>query len=223
MSFGIASFVKTPGVTPLKTRLAATIGANEAELFYKLSCDAVFATVVNSSMAAGDQAYWAVTENSEVTKEYWRSLPLIEQGEGTLGERLANVYDTLLSKHDIAVIVGSDCPQITSSLVKTAVEIVKSTGRLVMGPASDGGFYLFAFNKELDRKFFTSVKYSAVNTRKQILVRCQKRGIVVELMRQLTDVDVIDDINLVATEFHMMDALTPEQAKINKWCEKYGS
>lgn len=94
---------------------------------------------------------------------------------------------------------------------------------MVLGPASDGGFYLLAFNKELESKFFTSIKYSVSNTRSQLLAQCKKRGIIVEQLRQLSDVDEVEDIGLVATEFHMMDTLTPEQAAVKKWCEKYGT
>ncbi len=45
MSAAIAIFVKTPGLSPVKTRLAATIGEEKAKEFYLLSLKAVEKTV----------------------------------------------------------------------------------------------------------------------------------------------------------------------------------
>ena len=41
MKHGAAAiFVKTPGISPIKTRLAVGIGQANAESFYKMSCQA---------------------------------------------------------------------------------------------------------------------------------------------------------------------------------------
>ncbi len=56
MKIAIAIFVKTPGVSPLKTRLAASLGQEKALHFYKLSLKCIISTLEETAI----NPYWAV-------------------------------------------------------------------------------------------------------------------------------------------------------------------
>ena len=45
MKIAIAIFVKTPNVSPLKTRLAASLGKEKSLHFYKLSLNSIVSTL----------------------------------------------------------------------------------------------------------------------------------------------------------------------------------
>ena len=56
MNIAIAIFVKTPGISPIKTRLAASIGQQKAEDFYRLSLKSLVSTLKEIDITP----YWAV-------------------------------------------------------------------------------------------------------------------------------------------------------------------
>ncbi len=70
------------------------------------------------------------------------------QGEGDLGARMiAALRTTLAAGHDVAVLVGSDIPDLPPAALVAARDALVATaaGRgVVFGPAADGGFYLVA-------------------------------------------------------------------------------
>ncbi|MDQ3495902.1 MAG: hypothetical protein M3485_10390, partial [Pseudomonadota bacterium] len=69
---GLAIFVKTPGHSPLKTRLAAGIGRESAERFHRLAAEAV-AAVARAAQATppGLATAWAVAEDSALDDALW--------------------------------------------------------------------------------------------------------------------------------------------------------
>ena len=70
------------------------------------------------------------------------------QAGGELGARMvAAVAAMLEAGHDIAVLVGSDIPDLPRAALAVAVSALAGTSpgeRVVFGPAADGGFYLVA-------------------------------------------------------------------------------
>ncbi len=115
MSGAIAVFVKTPGLSPVKARLAATLGQKNAEAFHLAASRSVASVVQSLSQKTDIQSYYAVAEKSALTHSYWEDLPCLWQGEGGLGERMAHIYQTLLNTHDFVLLVGADIPQMTVS------------------------------------------------------------------------------------------------------------
>jgi glycosyltransferase A (GT-A) superfamily protein (DUF2064 family) len=112
MTPAVAIFVKTPGLSPVKTRLAAGgMGAEAATEFHRLS-------VAGVARACGDDVapYWAVAEREALAPPAWRGFPAIWQGEGGLGARLDRIYATLLQRHGRVLLIGADAPQITPDL-----------------------------------------------------------------------------------------------------------
>ena len=118
-SGAIAIFVKTPGLSPIKTRLASSIGVSAAERFHLLSAKAIESVVLDAFRAEpACIPYWAVAEKEAVHTPYWKSFQTIWQGEGSLGERLACVYDELIQQHSFVIFIGADSPHITSHLLR---------------------------------------------------------------------------------------------------------
>src|SRR5215813_3489266 len=68
---------------------------------------------------------------------------LLKAGED-LGDALFGATrDLLLAGHDCVLLVNGDSPTLPSHFLVQAIEALRSAGdRLVLGPASDGGYYL---------------------------------------------------------------------------------
>jgi hypothetical protein len=208
---GIATFVKTPGQTPLKTRLAAGIGQDQAHKFYTLACQAIRSILEKTPVHI--TAYWAVAEQGQT--DYWHQFPNLWQGVGGLGDRLHKIYGELLFNHKVGMLIGADCPQISTSMVNEAFQTCRNSQSFVLGPASDGGFYLLAGSKTIPHGVWNKVPYSHADTYQLLKAELQKIGSVVEL-DPLTDVDTKDDLAEMIQEMNRID-LTQDQEVLLQW------
>lgn len=202
-SAAVAIFVKTPGLSPIKTRLAATLGNVLAQEFY---LHAVRATQAVVSRVATElpwvTPFWAVAEEAGLGHLLWNSYGRIWQGEGGLGERLGRTYEELRRTHRRVILIGADCPLLSPTHLRTALSLLadspqpsRSPARsdFVIGPATDGGFYLFGGNGPLPPSAWTSVPYSAPDTAERLEELASRSGSVNKLA-VLSDVDTEEDL-----------------------------
>src|SRR5262245_6574835 len=115
----IAAFVKTPGRSAIKTRLAAGIGPERAAEFYDLAVRATLALLEEARRARLAEPCWAVAESDAAAA--WPTLPVVEQGDGELGDRLDRVYTTLREAGGAAMLIGADAPALSVKHVERAV------------------------------------------------------------------------------------------------------
>ena len=219
MSGGLAIFVKTPGLSPVKTRLAQGVGRLRAESFYVASAEAVASVALQAQAHDGPTVYWAVAEPSAMTYDAWRDLPRIPQGGGTLGERMDKVYRLLLARHRFAVLIGADTPQmVADSLLRASNWLSSDEPRLVIGRAADGGFWLFGGNTALPRPAWRSPAYSSDRTATDFITAMNPFGRWLEV-ESLADVDHADDLPRVLHELESLPQPTPEQQRLAQWLE----
>ena len=195
MSGAIAVFVKTPGLSPVKTRLAATLGRQTAEAFHLASSQSVCSVAQSLSLQADIKSYYAVAEQSALNHSYWQDLPCLWQGEGGLGERMAHIYQTLLCEHDFVILVGADIPQMTTTEMLNAVGWLTHAeqARLVFGPSDDGGFWTFGGNCPVQQSIWTDVVYSEADAGAHFLNKIEQLG-AVKTLASLRDVDQVSDL-----------------------------
>ncbi len=159
----IAIFVKTPGLSPVKTRLAESVGTTQAVDLYHLCATAVHAVAVAADIGP---VYWALAETSPQAIVHWQSeTDLIEQGRGDLGERMSRVMKVLVDRHGSGLLFGADAPQLEcEQLRKAAGWLEDPTPRMVIGPARDGGFWTYGSNHTVPMNQWTRVVYSRPDT-----------------------------------------------------------
>ncbi|MFW5927016.1 MAG: TIGR04282 family arsenosugar biosynthesis glycosyltransferase, partial [Wenzhouxiangella sp.] len=158
----IAIFVKTPGFSRVKTRLARDIGEDRAIALYRQCAAAVFE--VAGSAAVGP-VYWALAETDADAQTRWTPAACIRQGPGGLGERMSRVLAALVERHGSGLLLGADAPQIdTAHLREAAGWLEHPSMRQVVGPARDGGFWTFGANHVVPAERWTGVAYSRPDT-----------------------------------------------------------
>lgn len=207
MSTAIAVFVKTPGLSPLKTRLAVGIGNPAALAFYLLSVKAVQETIKNSPI----NPYWAVAEAHGLGDPLWQDFQTLHTGEGNLGQRQHHIYATLLQNHAKVLLIGADAPQISASLLQQAIAAL-DTSDFVVGPAHDGGYYLFGGRKPTAQSIWTSVPWSTSETRDKLEAALPSKPV---HLKSLTDVDTKADLSSVEAE--MPQVLNKAQKQLIDW------
>ena len=217
----LATFVKTPGLSPVKTRLAKGIGGDAALAFYELSWQTM-AAVMGQCEVRGFSPYWAVAESEAV--HTWKDFPTLWQGVGGFGERLALIYETLLGHYDGVCLIGADCPQLHAGIFADVRERLRHS-EFVIGPAADGGFYLFAARVALPAAVWQDVRYSCESTCGQLETALRPYG-KIEHLQILTDVDEQQDLAVIEQELIAQTCaqdITVAHTALLQWLKKRGA
>lgn len=220
MNGAIAIFVKTPGFSPVKTRLAVKLGQQAAEAFHLASTRTVKAVVQAAGKLDTILSYFAVAEQAALAHDYWQDLPCLWQGEGSLGERMAHVYQTLLKSHDFVLLVGADIPQMTTSELLTASAWLARDehARLAFGPSVDGGFWLFGGNVSVPHALWNGVTYSAADTGAQFFNKIRQLG-EIKTMAALCDIDEPEDLLSLREALLKLAEPLPAQRELARFLE----
>ena len=184
------------------------------------------AAVAEVAMIARDNGlpiapYWTVAEREGLDDPAWTALPRHWQGDGDLAMRLARVYADFLSHHDAVLMIGADAPQIDTNLLSDALEILASPsadGRPVfaLGPALDGGFYLFGGDFPIATASWQSIIYSRSDTAAMLSASLASVGRIRRLS-PLRDVDQADDLPALLTALRALPAALPAQTALADW------
>lgn len=214
---GLAIFVKTPALSPVKTRLWERMGQRCAEAFHLASAEAVASVAVRAQADVDLTVYWAVAEPEAMRSEVWSDLPKLAQGPGSLGSRMASVHRRLLEVHRAAILIGADAPQVTADRLARAVAWLDAAEpRLVIGRAHDGGFWIFGSNVHMADATWTGVRYSTPDTVNDFIDAARRYGAWLEL-------DALDDVDTFANfapALHAIEALpqpTDAQRRLACW------
>lgn len=194
MTGALAIFAKTPGLSPVKTRLAADIGVEKAEQFYRhsLKCLEELALEVIQKTQGDLFPYWAIGEESGLDNPLWQNLDRLWTGHGGLGDRLDHIYSTLLQKHDHVILIGTDSPQLSSECIIDAYNYLRQKKGHIIGPAEDGGYYLYGGHVLLPRDIWRSVPYSVPETCAVFAEKLLPHG-GIQYLSQTFDIDFLDD------------------------------
>ncbi len=216
MKGALAIFVKTPGTSPVKTRLAKDIGLSAALEFYEHALKAVESTAIETNRQSNGllHPWWAVGEPDTLKNPRWSRLPVCYTGSGNLGERLHHVYSLLLKDYDFVLMMGSDSPQISPDLLVDAISKVIESDEYVLGPARDGGFYLLGGTRQIPRAHFLVIPYSQSDTGEYMRKALEISG-PVHIIEKLTDVDTAADLKILLNELE--GAALPEQLALKEW------
>lgn len=219
MHCGIAIFVKTPALSPVKTRLWPGLGRPCSEALYLISAEAVASVAEAAQRGASLQPYWAVAEAEAMHSDAWADLPHLSQGAGSLGERMAQVYRLLRLRHHGAILVGADTPQLVPEALQRAANWLASVeARLVIGRAQDGGFWLFGGNVALPDQAWLGAHYSTADTGDQFVAAMQGFGRWLQL-ETLRDIDTAMDLPDVHAHLSQLAAPTPAQRRLLDWLD----
>lgn len=213
MSGALAIFVRTPGEAPVKTRLTAGCGERYALEWYRLAAAAVASVARVAQARYGVHCYWAV----DGTADAWSEFPAIAQGQGGLGERMARVHAELVDRHGFGLLLGADTPQLNVELLAEAARwLTAPVSRLALGPAADGGFWLFGGNVVLPTRAWTTVRYSEADTARELMRSMNGLG-EWGTLKTLSDADVADDLAAVLEALEQLTDPTTEQRMLARW------
>lgn len=191
-----------PGRT--KTRLCPPLAPEEAAAFNTAFLKDVVDNVARSGSGRSVATYMAFgPPGSEPFFE--RELPghvgLIETWRPSFGDCLWEAIETMLDLgHSTACVLNSDSPTLPLALLEEMYAALEAPGdRAVLGPSTDGGYYLLAL-KTRHRRMFEDVAWSTERVALQTLERARELGLEVVTLPAWYDVDDAEALRTVAGE-----------------------
>ena len=185
----VAMMARAPG-TRGKSRLAPDVEPAEHEqLRHALFDDTLdrLRPVQHATLAVVCEPPGAV---DEIQARVGASIQVIPQRAGDLGTRLHGVADDVTKRGASGVvIVGSDLPDLPPVFVQQAVDSLRRPDdRLVLGPASDGGYYLIGLRTPRT-ELFRGIDWGTPRVLQQTLQRARELGLEVVTLPEWADVD----------------------------------
>jgi uncharacterized protein len=184
---------KTPRPGASKTRLQPLVGADAAAALSACFIRDVAAAIEAVPVAVGRQGYAIYApEGSEAALR-----PLLPADWGLLcrqdpdfGAVLRSAIERFLADgHDCALVINSDSPTLPPLLVCAAIAALRAPGdRLVLGPATDGGYTLVGL-KRPHARLFEDIRWSTPEVLPATLARAAEIGLPVTLLPVWYDID----------------------------------
>jgi len=186
-------FVKVPAEGDVKTRLANAIGPGGAALLYRSFVLDIIGKVRQARFRTF--VFFSPADASRVVAD-WLGTDLTyypQEGED-LGERMLGAFRTVFPSFARAVLIGGDCPDLPLALIEEAFESLR-THHAVVGPATDGGYYLIGFSTpDVPEAPFRDIDWSTPGVFKSTMAILGSHGVDVHVLPPWSDVDEYEDL-----------------------------
>jgi len=191
----IVVFARAPVAGRAKTRLIPALGHEGAAALYRCflldplsGLQGMPAHVILAAAAEEDQE-----EIEALAESVGFSIELIVQKGIDLGCRIANAVDGVLSAgHAGTVVIGSDAPDLPADRVTRAIDLLNAKD-VVLGPCSDGGYYLIGLRKPA-KWLRSGITWSSGSVLRETLNLAKGQGLSFTLLDPWDDVDTPEDL-----------------------------
>lgn len=190
--------LKYPLPGAVKTRLVSALGEHRAcELYRALVAHTISEATKRSVDGEGPSAIEVRLAGApdESAARAWlgSAVSIREQGDGNLGQRMERAIVSAFGEGaEAVVVIGGDCPQLTAThLVRAFAALAQAD--TVLGPASDGGYYLIGLRRPLPA-LFHGISWGGPEVFSQTVAAARALQVEPALLPTLRDVDVPDDL-----------------------------
>lgn len=186
-------FSKAPVPGQVKTRLIPLLGAAGAAALYA----GMLERTLEKALAAGTcpVELWCAPDTRHAAFARARlqhAVHLRPQPAGDLGRRMSQAFCNTLRAARHAVLIGADCPDLTAADIAAAFDRLAAGVDVVLGPASDGGYYLIGLSTH-HAGLFDTIEWGTPRVLEATLSRCRQQGLTWACLAQHDDVDTPGD------------------------------
>jgi len=191
---GLIVFVKYPRAGEVKTRLGVSVGLDKAAAIYRELAECAFCAAEALHEEGVHVCIFYAPPADPSAYAAWIAQPfeLFPQRGDTLGERMQHAFETLFATTiRRAVIIGTDVPDLTVPILRQAFDALDRDD-IILGPSSDGGYYLLGMNAPV-KNVFTGIDWSSAAVLRQTVERIASLGLSASLLETLADIDTAED------------------------------
>ena len=186
-------YVKRPIPNYAKTRLGSKLGFDEAAGVY---ARLLYMTIFELNKLKRDDLVIEISTASEEDIPFFsKAFPefrISNQSGSDLGIRLSNsIMSAFKNNAEAVIVIGTDLPDLKADLINEAF-LKLETNDVVIGPATDGGYYLIGTRRK-DIKLFHGIDWSSARVLKQTRELINSQNLSVEYLTQYSDLDTIED------------------------------
>lgn len=186
-------FLKLPTKGNVKTRLAQKVGPEIAAALYRTFV-ADTLRIVSQSNYEALVFFYPPESLRAITDWLGEEMTLLPQEGSDLGERMLKAFRVTFQKASRAVLIGSDCPDLSPIVLNQAFEALKTHGA-VIGPAEDGGYYLIGLNAEACTDVpFKGIEWGSASVFEDTMEAFGESGVSVCVLPVWHDVDDYNDL-----------------------------
>ena len=188
-------FGRYPTVGATKTRLIPALGPAGAAAAQKRLTEQTLAAARSLTATRGLRLTFCHEGGDHQRLAKWldvNGLICVPQASGDLGHRMLRAMNAGFSQGaQRVVLVGTDIPELSADVMNQAFEQLRHHD-LVIGPSTDGGYWLVGMNRP--ENIFDGIEWSTPSVLEQTLTRARQKGMAIGLLENLTDLDDPDDL-----------------------------
>jgi len=171
----------------VKTRLAIGVGAQRALAIYQYLVQHTHQVVSEVNVPVGIFVDEELSDGKPAVSQWMQ----LQQGKD-LGEKMVHAFqETFAQGAARVVLIGTDCPTLRAELLTQAFDHLSQVD-LVLGPASDGGYYLVGM-KQVQKALFEGIEWSTASVLEETIKRAEIAGLSISFLPELADVDTVAD------------------------------
>lgn len=182
---GLIIFIKNPEIGKVKTRLAATIGDQEALNVYQflLRCTREMVLQLQEIQLHLFYSDYINISDQWENQFFYKNL---QKGDN-LGHKMSTAFKEVLAQNEMVLIIGSDCPYLEPGMIQHGFDQLREHD-FVIGPAKDGGYYLLGM-KSYTPEIFHKVAWSTPYVFQQTIEIAERLGKTCYILPELSDID----------------------------------
>lgn len=190
-------FTRIPEAGKTKTRLQKKLSMEECASLHKCFLKDIYDRFINLNDINIIIYYNGGGDLNILKKIFYRESIYIKQYGNNLNERMYNsIKDTLNSKYDKCILIGTDIPEINEEDINKAFSLLDDND-FVFGPSYDGGYYLVGM-KEVNNIFKNE-------SLKDIINFLESNNLKYRLISKKYDIDKYEDLVALSNRININD------------------
>jgi rSAM/selenodomain-associated transferase 2/rSAM/selenodomain-associated transferase 1 len=186
-------FTRYPEPGKTKTRLIPVLGAEGAAALQRQMTEHTLAQVRTLSESVSVEIRFAGGDRASMQHWLGSNLDYQPQGNGDLGARIARAFQAAFAQGAERVMtIGTDCPELDANCLQHAFALLHQHD-LVLGPATDGGYYLIGLGRFIPA-LFDQIRWGTADVLQQTTAIAEGLGMAVAYLDPLSDIDRPDDL-----------------------------
>jgi rSAM/selenodomain-associated transferase 1 len=189
MKKGIIIFQKNTELGKVKTRIAESLGEKKALEIYQVLVN--YTHLQLQSLECEKLLYYSdyIENDFENFDQTYRAFI---QTKGDLGQKMGSAFANQFKEgFSNLLIIGTDCPEISPEIIQEAFEKLENK-EVVIGPATDGGYYLLGLKRFIPG-LFLDIPWSSEKVLSTTQNFLEVNKISFALLPLLSDIDYQDD------------------------------